>query len=48
LDTKNDYLIKLDAKKIKKVRSQNKIDLRIVSKEDIKKCKVSVIDWVNK
>lgn len=47
LDTKNDYLIKLDAKKIKKVKSQNKIDLRVVSKEDIKKCRVSFIDWLN-
>lgn len=35
LDTKNDYLAKLDARKIELVKMQNNIDLRIVLKSEI-------------
>ena len=35
IDTKNDYLIVKDQAKVEAVRTQNKIDLRIVSKEQI-------------
>ena len=37
LDTKNDYLARIDAKKIELVKEQNNIDLRIVTKEQINK-----------
>lgn len=35
LDTKNDYLAKIDARKIELVKQQNNIDIRIVLKSDI-------------
>lgn len=35
IDTKNDYLLVVDARKIELVRQQNKIDLRVLSKREI-------------
>lgn len=35
IDTKNDYLIKIDKKKIEAVKSQNKIKLIVLSKKEI-------------
>ena len=37
IDTKNNYLAAKDAEKIKKVKEQNNIDLRIVLNEQINK-----------
>lgn len=44
IDTKNDYLIKIDADKIARVRDQNKINLRVISESEINVSAVQ--NWV--